>query len=274
MKRPTKLITIIVLIIYICKIINNVINTYDNLQLDIDLDLDLGIKIPVKQAVMFVHIPKTGGSTIERAAHDSNGTSKHNWGFFEFCANLKFPKCVKKYKCGGKENTDESPCRLGCMPWHDPDRLQFIHANNSSTKKVTFCVIRHPVQRMFSSFKYNRGRHRKRCSVNDLNQWAQNIMSSELLKNPNYQGCHFTPQTDFPCSKSILFDDLEGQFNDLMNEYEIDLVLNKKSEVKRNSTSCKSRTVRDFNNVTKEMITAYYVNDMVHYNQLLALHSK
>lgn len=246
-----------------------IINTNNNL-----LDLNLGIKIPVKQAVMFVHIPKTAGSTIETAAQNSNGTSKHNWGYFEFCANLTFPKCVEKYKCGGKENTDESPCRLGCMPWHDPDRLQFIHANNSSTKKVTFCVIRHPVQRMLSSFKYNGGRHRKMCSVNDLNQWAQNIMSSELLKNPNYQGCHFTPQTDFPCSKSILFDDLEGQFNDLMNEYEIDLVLNKKSDVMRNSTSCKSRTVRDFNNVTKEMITAYYVNDMVHYNQLLTLHSK
>lgn len=252
----------------------------DQIQLDVFNNTEKVVKQQYKSTLMFVHIPKTAGSTIEAIGASQKGDAKQKWGYNEFCDGINHGECIKKTTCGIKYNntttSSGSPCYKGCSSWHDPKLLSF-RANSSVTMKTTFCIIRNPRDRLLSSFKYNRGKGRQKngCSAKFLNMWTKYILKRHLKRNQAYSGCHFLRQTDFPCEKKLLFDHLEEQFDALMRENNLNITfrVGKKRKKKvlsvRKSTNCPDLSTKDFNDDNQKLIKKYYAKDMALYYELL-----
>lgn len=231
-------------------------------------------------ALSFVHIPKTAGSAIEKIGK----RAQQKWGYFESCFGKSFSECINQSTCRADgnnvaNNNSSLPCAPGCAEWHDPELLSAKYKKiDAAATTTTFCVIRHPVERMLSSFKYNQGKGRRVCSIKNLNLWAKNTIWTLENKNPNHLVCHFRHQSDFPCQRKLLFDDLERQFDALMRDHSFDLTFRVKTNnlttakttTVKKSRDCPRLTVRDFDVATEKLITRYYAKDMAVYYRLLS----
>ena len=82
---------------------------------------------PTMPKLIFVHIPKTGGSSIESAIH---GAHSVQGGYHDICQGMSHAKCAK---AGPATN---------CVPWHDSNYLHALYSKRNHTKAVTFCVVR------------------------------------------------------------------------------------------------------------------------------------
>ena len=127
---------------------------------------------------------------------------------------------------------------------------------------------------MLSIYKYNNGRGRKGngCSATYLNGWVQNLFQKILPTNGNFMKFHLLHQVDFPCNRKLLFDNIERDFDELMEEHGLNLTLsngNIEPTHMRRSKTCSALAVNDFDSQAKKLITTYYGEDLVLYNELL-----
>uniref|UniRef100_A0A061S7A0 Sulfotransferase n=1 Tax=Tetraselmis sp. GSL018 TaxID=582737 RepID=A0A061S7A0_9CHLO len=99
--------------------------------------------IPLSQDWQFVHIPKTGGTSVESLLRSSGVTP---------AIDIMFPAL--------RNNTYRSKCGTAETPWHyTPNQVENCQWEpNPYTGRNTWCVIRHPVMRFLSEFKWRLNR--------------------------------------------------------------------------------------------------------------------
>ena len=188
----------------------------------------------------FIHVPKTGGTSIENAAKNNNLL----WG--------RFDKTLKSFK--------------NISPWHSPQEI------NSKC----FCVIRDPFDRFISQFYHEN----KVDNYNSekLNNFIK-IKIPQINKNININDNHYLPQYKFceKCDYIISFDNLQNNVNNLMKIFNLDpLILNKLpggivQQKKRNKININRLTYLDINKENRNLLKQMYKIDFELYNKVKKL---
>lgn len=138
--------------------------------------------------ISFVHIPKTGGSAIEYWIR------KQHAGIKPFVRNT----CNTSRWDSINQRYFGAASRKHCI------------SNYAQTPKdwVRFCVIRNPIDRAVSTWKY-------RSCQGDANRYIQTMLRYGELDN------HDMPQHDFAihCNIRLCFENLVKDFSDFVNIY-------------------------------------------------------
>lgn len=176
--------------------------------------------------VSFVHIPKTGGTAIEywiwkrRAGikpfvRDTCNTSRWDFEHQRYFGAVSRKHCVSNYA-----KTPEN--------W------------------VRFCVIRNPIDRAVSTWKY-------RSCRGDPNQFIPTMLQQGEVDN------HDIPQHDFAvyCNIRLCFENLEEEFSEFVNTY---ITRSKGSKLERVNTNRCRRNVT-LTKTTLRQIRSKYVLD-------------
>lgn len=201
-----------------------------------------GELLPAKKPTRleFVHITKTGGTAIEAAGAKAGIT----WGMCHYAimpqvyAETNYSHLRKEFP--GCFNPTIKPGSCGyTLCWHTPPVLFTNSTNfpNPYDNSVLFTVIRNPYTRMISEY-YCRwvGDHKKGENARSINKYIQETLSRYLqrTKDGNLTSeSHFIPQSKYifaniqerPISQTIdhvlFYEDLENEFNFLMDQYGI-----------------------------------------------------
>lgn len=184
----------------------------------------------------FIHIPKTGGSAIEKMGMHKG----YRWGQFD----EEYTKIVKPDL------------------FHPCHRFLSIYDDSFIKKYDWFTIMRNPLDLIISTvhspYAHGPGLHNlKKFTVNDFNDFIKyGILGRDL-----YSGNSFSPQHLYFTNKSKLtilkYERLEEDFNKLMIEYNlpvryIDKVINK---------SHKKFTKDDINAENRHLIERVYEKD-------------
>ena len=227
----------------------------------------------------YVHITKTGGSTIE---YEASMQQNITWGA---CHWVKMknngPGCQQPDTRYSKEYNEANipfviyirPLQNVGEPWHTPPHwFQSVPFEFDDT----FTIVRDPYTRMISQFycKYRgyprtggKGFERRINNATILNEWIQNLLSKMPIKK-----AHFLPQHHYVYDKHgnrmidhvIKLENLNDEFARLMNEYDIDVRL---PETKINSRKADSAlTVDDLDDKSIKLINRAYHDDFDRFN--------
>ena len=180
----------------------------------------------------FIHITKTGGTTIE----DVGKKNGKKWGRFH-----------KEYYTDFKS----------VAPWHTKF---YLLSNDLKLKYDWFTVVRNPYERIISEFYCRYGgwgiSNKFTCSKKEFNK----ILKARILAQRNNIGDHYTPQHFYidPNIKIhiIKFENLTKEFNELMKKYNYNIRLNKHSNKGK-----KIYTVNDLSNEVISLINNIYHKD-------------
>jgi hypothetical protein len=101
---------------------------------------------PLNASLQMIHIPKTGGTTLEEVAH-AHGIG---WGAYktEWNRDGAFPPKNALGKPGSWQP---------CSPWHIPPAIYRAHGESGAInggRQQTFCVVRDPIDRAISQFTF------------------------------------------------------------------------------------------------------------------------
>lgn len=190
----------------------------------------------MKKELKFIHITKTGGTSIEKCALEKNIL----WG-----------KYHKEYGLDHHE----------------------IFNNISNEIKIKydwFTIVRDPYTRIISEFHcpffghnslfYNKNNNIK-FDKNDFNQWIK----ERIINRFNYPSYHFVEQhlyIDKNININILkYENLDKEFNLLMSKYNLDIRLDRYD----NKTE-KKFTIYDLSTETIKLINNIYYNDFILFN--------
>ena len=179
--------------------------------------------------LVFIHIPKTGGSSVE-------------YFFNEYGYSLG------KYMFPGETN--------GIHTRHLTPKQLNLNLKNSNS----FCIVRDPINRYISEINYLCTN--KIDGIDDINNFTKELFSSKNL-NFKYDN-HFIPQSDYLYDnygnkiKTILqFSDLENQIKDFIKKNDLNVVWGKE---KHNPSKIKfSRN--DLNDNSLNLLNNYYKKD-------------
>jgi hypothetical protein len=173
--------------------------------------------------LVFVHIPKNAGTTIEDVAQDRY----IDWGRFTF-------------NWGSEQQ--KMPDGNMCMHWHVPPYLKQPPNPYNKVGTDVFCVTRDPWDRMRSEYTYNLVYTPDRaavegttpCTAAAFNGWVtQRLRKVESGLAPFALDCHLVPQWSFVegpdgrrwCKEAIPITQLTPRFNALMQSYGLPLRL-------------------------------------------------
>jgi len=208
------------------------------------IDNTLKIK-SIKQKIKFVHITKTGGTSIEEVGKKNEML----WGMYD--EEIKY----KKLKIG----------KMSGAIWHIPPR-NFI--TNPYSKHITFAVVRNPYSRIISECFCKWGGKFKKSefkTVKDLNDYITERINNCI--NPSF--FHFAPQYLYTHDENdnkiinhiIYFENLKNEFDNLMNNFGLNIVL----DVDTNK-SVKKYGISDISPKNIKLINKIYHKDFVFFN--------
>lgn len=217
-----------------------------------------------KKLLKFVHITKTGGTSIEELGQKYG----HHWGKFDIeyrDALYKNPNIRKK------------------KDWyHYPIRyIPKKELSNLKKKYDFFTVVRNPYSRVVSEYycewggyprvppsddkkQFNKDIH---DSLLNMKQWIEEI--KEGKSSPIMHG-HNIPEYLFVYDESgrkivknvIYFEDLDNQFNDLMKKYNVNIHMNKNFKKNPSRTNVKVKfTEDDLSKENIKLINEIYAQD-------------
>jgi hypothetical protein len=212
--------------------------------------------------VEFLHIPKTGGTTVELAASNYGV----NWGSMRF----------NNFSCfGDMANPTHYVSAHHVPPAHAIEPIKQVYAK----AERVFCISRHPYDRLISEFKYRVGLHWFKfenelpgwlpewttCTAESLNRFIE----MELFDFPSHQydlDLHLIPQSTYIwegekqwCTDILRLDGFPDNFNTLMEKLNMDVRV--KAE-HNNEAKCKL-TSADLLNTSRSLILSAYRDDFV-----------
>lgn len=196
----------------------------------------------------FLHITKTGGTSIENAAKEQGIF----WGRFD--KDLKF---------------------LGQFFWHCP--FQFCKRQNRNKKnKIAndfefFVVVRNPYDRCVSEYFCRWGGPKDNQNTKEqMNQYIANKMNALIESSDRkLKRYHFMPQYRYVFDGKgkrfvkhiVKFENLKEEFDVLMKTYDIPLVLEK-----HDNPSVKNLSADDLDEQTKKLIQKVYKRDFIEFS--------
>jgi len=214
------------------------------------------------QELVFVHIPKNAGTSIEQAALQYG----YHWGH-----EMVYPP--QNHTCGLHH----------LPPKYLEDPAPYVNAE-------LFAVIRHPYDRAFSEYTYlvsggNQGHGKLEndppriiyhishiddwpiCSVEGLNRFTQRALRSVMDGMWDSYDCHYLPQSEYIWDndrqwiKDLLrIEELPDSFNALMESKGNPTRLGEDRENNQSSV-CPDITRDDFNKETRAMLDYLYRKD-------------
>lgn len=142
--------------------------------------------IESKCDMQFVHIAKNAGTSVE----DLGVKHGCKWGRFD--DRLKAGNADRKHHCS---------------VWHDP---------TVKYEKDTFCIVRDPVERIVSEYKYRDKVYNesKGCDRDEMNKWIVESLTKYEGGNTGIHDCHLIPQSKFlqVCNHVYDFENLSDDF--------------------------------------------------------------
>ena len=134
--------------------------------------------------VLFIHVPKTGGTTVENFLETHGKMSLHSQG-------------VKLFKPLSNSLLTRS---LPLQHFH-ADLLTEMFATDFFD--YTFMIVRDPLERLISEYRYSRTLGRLDAQLN-FEHWAR-LMLGLTAFAPNLRNNHFRPQSQFKCFNAEVF---------------------------------------------------------------------
>lgn len=134
--------------------------------------------------VLFIHVPKTGGTTVESFLETHGKMSLHNQGV----------KLLKPLS---------NSFLIRSLP------LQHFHADLLTEMfatdffDYTFMIVRDPLERLKSEYRYSRALGRLDTKLN-FEHWVR-LMLGLAAFAPNLRSNHFRPQSQFKCFNAEVF---------------------------------------------------------------------
>jgi hypothetical protein len=205
----------------------------------------------------FIHIPKNAGTTIENLAKENNIL----WGRFD-----------KEYNNEGKiilDDTYSSKLKLynfnKVSPWHN---YFSKFSKNYKNKHDWFIIVRNPYKWILSHGHY----WIKEIEKQDINKWSKEhfneyIRTKILEQKDNLFGGHYCPQHKFIENNEgetiniIKMENLQSEFNNLMEQYNINIQLDRKD----NKSKYKFEE-KDLDEKTNKLIQDVYKKDFELFN--------
>lgn len=231
------------------------------------VNIDTTLK-PVSGKLEYVHITKTGGSSIEMAG-SKWGIS---WGACHFLFDLydENKPCPKDVKWDVVSFTNSRFLANGTKregpDWHVPPRFW---TPNYMSNKDTFTVVRNPYDRAVSEYynPWNGYKGKNPNNPNQLNSWIQRLIrrKSDIKDGRQYQ---FLLQYEYVFDEHgnqivdhvLKFENLISEFNALMEKYSLQPRLSEHERVYERDKSQKL-TAKDFNAYTIRSINKYARKD-------------
>jgi hypothetical protein len=236
--------------------------------------------------VVLIHIPKTGGTSLEHAAKES--PYQLLWGFqYE-------RERFRRLRRNLPPIDSEIPVCLGnwgkrcCSWWHIPP--QRMHDwRPYFLAKTRFCAVRDPYARVLSEYSFSHGKEVRKLSCDQLNRTEVNgfLRRQMLLYSTGKRtlgDCHWIPQHEYiqsgvgvdgavaatttsdddgrSCNHVIRMENLTAGFHALMDLRNLSLI--KLSHRRKTFTShCKDLAMLDED--TRAMIRQVYSQDFVQF---------
>jgi len=228
----------------------------------------------VTRPLNFLHIPKTGGSSIFLIAA-KNGLS---WG------ECLFPSSWRIRKCPNETNIGKWPEHPYDAPWwHTP--IQYLPKNKKPyNKQDLFAVMRNPYERAVSEYYYYCQIHKRECYSKDkqdsaerMNRELQQFLGTALRAEKNsseyfIEFGHWIPQYDYFFNttasgrkerivKHVLHHEyLNDEFAALVQAYGYNFTLPQKHMRSRKDMGAKLTTA-DLTEKTMKLIDIVYEKD-------------
>ena len=183
-----------------------------------------------EKKIIFIHIPKTGGSTIEFSLNLRK--SENGYGVKEF-------ESYEKKKAYQHFTWNDYKLKLGKEIYNE---------------YFKFAIVRHPITRLISDY-YWAPYGSKMCSFNDFLKKAENVIKNKLY-NENIYYDHFQSQSSYIYAKNNnckvdkifrfeKFDEVASYIRNLLNE--------KDKEIKSKNV-CKKKNKLSFKPTIKQML--------------------
>jgi len=211
----------------------------------------------------FIHIPKNGGSSIEKVAKE---------------LELPWGKRVRSHNEWKHNTTTVGGKHQSCYSkWHIPPR----YLNDTVyTLKYNFCILRNPFTRLVSEFKFKQkhpyGQIDKKFKpfttyfdydADGLNEWIIRVFK-RYRKRKWIFDCHLIPASEFiydengirTCHFVLKLENLEEDFKKLKKLFNFEAELQHKKRSKVNTVD-----VSDFNSTSLEVIRRVYGDDFALY---------
>jgi hypothetical protein len=128
--------------------------------------------------ILFIHVPKTGGTSVEKFLETIAEPGLHN----------KSRKLLRDFSSGWL-----APSLA--MQHFDRKLLEGVFPNNFID--YAFMIVRHPVDRLISEYRHSRT-HGRLDSRLPFNVWAHMVLRIARWE-PHFRNNHFLPQANFRC---------------------------------------------------------------------------
>ncbi|CAE7463264.1 unnamed protein product [Symbiodinium natans] len=214
---------------------------------------------PLKSCLAFVHIPKAAGSNVEGVIARAFGYNQvvENPGdcismrkiektvrFWGMCDDRL--QCESKKLCGwsgadccyvNKSFVPQPTPNKGvdrCSFWHFPPAYDAQLAKTYSEDCDSFCVVREPLSRFLSHWRWRHFSKPADCSPEVLEKYTKEKLA-QAREDVLLEDCHFTPQVYYAfqngdpkapriCRHIIKLEHLDAEFAPLMAQYNLEKV--------------------------------------------------